>query len=335
MLKHVTAVAVLIAAASHGGAAAESPREADSQRTRFASETSLISIDVTVTDRRGRPVEGLRKEDFAVFDDGVEQAVSFFSHENRPISWALVLDKSGSMSTMMEDVYRAALHSIEAGTAEDDVLVLTFNNDVDLLQDFTSDRAMLLKSIRSLRATGMTALYDAVALGLDRVRRGRHEKKVLVLVTDGDDNASHLRFSRLLDVAQDSRTLIYPVGLLASMEGSVAGLISERSRAELEQLAEISGGMAYFPKDMKQCERACRDIAQQVSRQYSLGYYPDNRNWDGRWRTIAVKLRTGNEQGVVVRTRSGYYGRPVNSHAPGKETPASSSISTFRNGNRE
>lgn len=173
---------------------------------------------MTVTDKRGRPLDRLKKEDFRVFEAGAEQNIAFFSHENRPASWGIVLDRSGSMAGMMNEVYNAALHSIEAGTRDDDIFAIAFNESVDIIQDFTSDRRRLRESTRSIVAVGSTALYDAVALAVDHIKRGRHPKKVLVVVTDGEDNASRFTFARLLDMVKETEILIYTVGIFKTMD---------------------------------------------------------------------------------------------------------------------
>ena len=278
-----------------------------SVQPRFTTDANLVLLDVSVTDKRGRPAIGLRKEDFAIHESGLEQKAAFFSDETRPVSWGLILDRSGSMMSMMDEVFNALLHSVEAGSVDDEIFISAFNQDVNMLQDFTSDRQRLLAAGKSLWANGSTALYDAVSLGLDHLKRGRHNKKVLVVVTDGDDNASVMRFSRLLEMVRQADATIYAIGMLEEKDSPIFRLVRAQTRGELERLAEATGGAAYFPRNIKECDRACRDIADQVSRQYTLGYYPADTNWDGRWRTIRVTLvRPGT---LSVRTRSGYYAR--------------------------
>lgn len=273
----------------------------------FSVQTNLVVLDVSVLDRKGRPVEGLAEDDFRVFEDDVEQHIAFFSHENRPACWGIVLDRSGSMAGMMEEVYNAALHSVEGGTVEDESFIIAFNESVAIVQDFTSDRHKLLRAARNIFPGGSTALYDAVAVALDHIQHGRHQKKVLVVVTDGEDNASRFTFARLLDMAKESQILIYTLGLFESMDLPILSLLRRRTKDELRRLAEESGGLSYFPKNMEECDRACRDIAEQVSRQYSLGYYPSNTNWDGKWREIGVEVARAEHRSV--RTRRGYFGR--------------------------
>lgn len=271
---------------------------------RFKTETSLVLLDVTVTDKRGRAVPGFKPDNLVVCEDGSQQDIAFFSDERRPTSWGLVLDRSGSMAGMMREVYNAALHSVKAATREDDAFVMTFNQNVAVVQEFTSDRNQLLKASRKLKADGNTALYDAVALAVDHIRHGRHRKKVLVVVTDGEENASHVRFGELLEKARESEVLIYTVGFFRTYPSTLS-VPESPTRMELQHLAEQTGGLAYFPKSMEQCDRVCRDIALKVSQQYSLGYYPKNTTWDGRWREITVAPAQAHS--VTVRARKGYF----------------------------
>lgn len=273
----------------------------------FSVQTNLVVLDVSVLDEKGRPVDRLVKDDFRVFEDDVEQNVAFFSHENRPACRGIVLDRSGSMAAMMEDVYNAALHSVEAGTAEDESFIIAFNESVEIVQDLTSDRRELRRRARDIFPGGSTALYDAVALALDHIQHARHQKKVFVVVTDGEDNASRFTFGRLLEMARESQILIYTLGLFESMDLPILSLLRRLTKDELKRLAEESGGLSYFPKTMEECRRACRDIAEQVRRQYSVGYYPSNTNWDGKWREVRVELTQGERRSA--RTRRGYFGR--------------------------
>lgn len=289
-------------------AAEQAEREKAEQREGvFSAETNLVALDVSVLDKKRRSVDRLAKEDFRIFENNVEQNIAFFSHENRPACWGMVLDRSGSMAAMMEEVYNAALHSVEAGTHEDESFIIAFDGSVEIVQDFTADRRKLLRTARSIVPGGSTALYDAVALALDHIQHGRHQKKVLVVVTDGEDNASRFTFGRLLDMVKESESLIYAVGLFESMDLPILNLLRRSTEKELKRLAEESGGLSYFPKNMKECDQACRDIAEQVSRQYSLGYYPSNTDWDGKWRDLRVEVAQPEQRSV--RARRGYFGR--------------------------
>lgn len=276
-------------------------------------DTNLVVLRITVSDQQGRAAANLRQDAFKVYEDGIEQQVSFFSAEESPVSWALVLDRSGSMMDMMSDVYDAALHVIDEGTTRDETFIVTFNKQSELVIDFTSDRHRLENSILGLRAEGETALFDAVEYALDRLERARYRKKVLVVVTDGEDNASRLKFRELIERAEEEETVIYTVGMFGSMgSSSLMGMAryDRDGRTELIKLAEVTGGSSHFPTNVDQCRNVMKEIAREVSQQYSLGYYPLNKERDGKWRRIKV---TANQHGdstkLIARTRSGYYAR--------------------------
>lgn len=272
-------------------------------------ETNLVPLRVTVTDREGRSIRQLKKEDFKVYENGVGQTIDYFSGEEAPASWGLVLDRSGSMMGMIQDVYRAALHIIDEGTSRDEMFIVTFSDRAELIEDFTTDRHRLENSVLGLRADGGTALYDAVAFALDHVRQGKHKKKVLMVLTDGEDNTSSLKFRKLVARAEEEGVLIYTVGMFDSMDGMrrAAGG-GGGAGGELEKLAAVTGARAHFPTDIEGCRQSMREIAREVSQQYTLGYYPSVKARDGKWRAIRVVVGQGGGEGkYVTRTRSGYY----------------------------
>lgn len=258
----------------------------------------LVSLNVMVTDQSGRAILGLRKEDFRVYEDKIEQRVSFFTSDEATVSWGLILDRSGSMMGMMQDVYRAATHVVEEGTDQDQMFAVTFNNRVEMVSDFISDRHKLENSLLGLRADGQTALWNAVAFGLDHIKHGKNRKKVLVVLTDGEDNASRIGFRSLVERVEEEDVLIYPVGMFESS----MRIGRDSARLELEKLAQATGARAHFPTDVEQCKQAMKEIAREVSQQYSIGYYPTSTARDGKWRKIQIKIGS-----YAARTRAGYY----------------------------
>ena len=271
---------------------------------------NLVSLHVTVTDAKGHMGSGLQTEDFKIYEDGVEQSTTFFSTDEAPVTWALALDRSGSMFEMIKDVYQAALHVMDEGTNADEMSIITFNHEIELVSDFTSDRRRLENAIVDLRATGQTALYDAIDLALEHIREGRRRKKVLVVVTDGEDNFSHIEFDRLVELVERNRdVVIYPVGMFEPGFWWERKRISPKIVSKLRTIAETTGASAHFPKNIKECRQAMTDIAREVSQHYSLGYYPSNRALDGKWRRIRVEIvpRAGKDRKYFARTRAGYY----------------------------
>lgn len=273
-------------------------------------DVDLVNLYVTVTDKAGKPVEGLGKENFHVLEDNVQQEVRHFTAEDTPFTIGMVLDRSGSMMMVIDDVYRAALNTLEASKPEDEAFVIVFNNRVQLIQDFTSDRKALDRALRKVDAGGQTALYDAVYTASNHVRKGKHRKKALLVVTDGADNSSQVSYSELLNFAKQSEVIVHVIGFFGDTM-RFGSLLEESPDADkLKRLAEVTGGRAYFPRTMQQCRQACLDTASELRQQYSLGYYPSNRNKDGTWRKIRIEVvgvppERANE--MIVRTREGYY----------------------------
>lgn len=271
-------------------------------------ETDLVLLNVSVKDPSGRAIAGLNKENFKVYENGIEQTVSFFRSETSAVSWGLILDRSGSMMRMIDDVYRAAVHVIDEGSPEDEAFIVTFNEGVDLVSDFIADKRMLENSVLGMRAEGRTALWDAVNFGLKQIVRGKHRKKVLVVVSDGDDNSSGIRFRDLLGRAEKEEILIYTVGMFEPNGFWAQPRGNRFPKEELGRLAEATGAHAHFPTNIQECREAMKHIALDVSHQYSIGYYPNNPVRDGQWRKIeVVAKREVPKTDYVVQTRAGYF----------------------------
>ena len=268
----------------------------------------LVLLDVSVQDGNGQPVRNLQPKDFRVYEDKVEQSINSFSTEESSVSWGLVLDRSSSMQGMMKDVHEAAVNVLDQGTRDDEMFIMTFNDKAEIISKFTSDRRQLANSIVGLQAEGSTALYDAVDAALDYIKQGRHRKKVLVVVTDGADNRSRIRFSHLIDRVKESDVLIYTVGMYGSMTSNPTEVRStSQSRQELQQLAEVTGAYAHFPIDSEKCREVMDKIAREVSEHYTIGYYPANQMRDGRWRKLKVAAAANPNAKYIVRARTGYY----------------------------
>jgi len=278
--------------------------------TSITVDVRLVSLNVAVTDRDGRAYSGLSASNFRIYDNGVEQAIHHFSHDDRPYSMGLVLDRSGSMAGMIREVYNAAFHTVRASKAEDEFFIAVFDSRVQILQELTSDQTLLERRLDGVVPGGSTALYDAILAGLDQLKKARHDKKALLIVTDGADNSSKHSFEEALERARAENVVIYAVGMFNEMMLAAESKREDQVRPLLSQLAQITGGRAYFPKTIKQCEQACIDIAKDLREQYSLGYYPRPKSLDGAWRSIQVQLSLPEElhrEGLSARTRSGYF----------------------------
>lgn len=214
------------------------------------------------------------------------------------------------MANMMRQVYQAGIHMLDAGLG-DEMFLLSFNEHPQLLVPFTSERKILARALHSLRATGNTALWDAVGTGLEQMQAAKNKRKVLVVVTDGEDNASSLSFGDLLKETAEAEVPIYPVGMgeeLASK--SFFKFLNWGERKKLEKLARLSGANAHFPQDDVECARAMQRIAEEVASQYSIGYYPDIAP-DGTWRMLRVIASDPlTKKKLRVQTRLGYFAKP-------------------------
>ena len=270
----------------------------------------LVNLNVAVVDKNGRTRAGLTANNFRIYDNGVEQAIHHFSAEDLPYSMGMVLDRSGSMASMIQEVYNAAFHTVRASKAGDMFFVELFNDRVEMKQELTADQDLLQRQLKGVVAYGSTALYDAIVFGLDHLKEVRYDKKALLVVTDGADNSSKHSFQEVLQRARTDGVVIYVVGMFDDTMLAAELTREGELRALLSQIAEVTGGRAFFPTTVRQCEQACIDIAKDLREQYSLGYYPRPKLFDGSWRTVQVQLNLPEElyqEGLTARTRAGYY----------------------------
>ncbi|HEY0874919.1 MAG TPA: VWA domain-containing protein [Vicinamibacterales bacterium] len=270
----------------------------------FVSRSDLVVLHVVVTDRRGAPVPGLPRTSFTVLEDDRPQEVRFFGEQDTPVDAGLIVDTSGSMRAVWERVIAAAGAFAETSHPDDQIFALTFTEHVRpaLPADapFTSDPDALRAALASaIVPRGRTALYDAIAAGLDYVAKGAHLRKVLVLVSDGGDNASRLTFDEVLRRTLISNTVIYAVTLDDPLE-------RDADPRRLKQLAGTTGGEAFRPRDTGDIGEAMQHIARDIRSAYTMGYVPANDRRDGRFRRIRVIVRPPDGRSVSVRTRQGY-----------------------------
>jgi VWFA-related protein len=277
-------------------------------------DVNLVVLHATVVDKRGHIVNDLKGEDFRVYEDGALQKVSVFSHADIPVTMGIVIDDSGSMREKRQAVNAAALAFVKTSNPQDQVFVVNFNDVyyLDTPGEFASNIEDLKSALDKIDSRGGTALYDAVYASLDHVKLGNRDKKVILTITDGEDNASRYTFEELLRYAQKSSAVIYTIGLLGSEEPGglfkIHGASAHRAAKILEKLAEVSGGEAYLPKSLDEVESTCEQIAHDIRNQYTLAYYPSNARKDGTFRTVRVDaFSSGSHTKLAVRTRPGYY----------------------------
>lgn len=269
--------------------------------------TDLITFTVTVTDIYGRFVSGLSKNAFSIFDNKQEQEISFFSDDDSPVSVGIVFDVSGSMSGDKVRRARDALaHFIQTSHDRDEYFMIAFNSRAQLLMDRTRDGNAVLDKLTFVQTRNNTALYDACYLGVERVQRGTHPKRALLLISDGQDNNSRYTFNELRRVLKESDVVLYAVGILSGSDvGSSLGM---EGQGILDELSAVSGGKAFYPRSNAEMDDIFEQIALELRHQYSIGYRPPNFVNDGKWHRIKVKVNPPRGlPRLFVRSKEGYY----------------------------
>ena len=277
---------------------------------RIKSDVDLVVLHVTVADDRGQFVPDLQQGNFRVFEQNVEQKISFFSRQDIPVTMGLVIDNSGSMREKREQVNAAAMTFVRTSNPQDEAFVVNFNDEyyLDTEGDFTSDQRDLNDALGRIDTRGSTALYDAVIGSLGHIKKGHKDKRVLLLVTDGDDDASQKTFEDTIKAAEQSNVTIYTIGVFSQDDREHEKRMVRHSKKVLEELAEATGGEAYFPENLSQVTPICEQVAREIRNQYTIGYYPTNTAKDGTFRTVQLKVIPPNGRGKLsVRTRTGYY----------------------------
>ena len=269
-------------------------------------DVNLVVLHTTVLDDRSRFVDGLKEENFRVLEDKAEQKLAVFKREDIPVSMGLVIDNSGSMRDKRPRVNAAAITLVEASNPSDEAFVVNFNDDfyLDLDKDFTNSVPELKEALERIDSRGSTALYDAIIGSLDHVRKGHKDKKVLLVVTDGEDNTSHNTLEKTIREIQRTDTVIYTIGLLGEENKKNA----KRAKRALEDIAKASGGLSFFPENVGDVKEICENVAHDIRNQYTLAYYPTNTKRDGTFRSVQVDVIPPRGRGkLTARTRNGYY----------------------------
>jgi len=268
----------------------------------FKAEAQEVVLHATVVDQRLRLVTNLNKNDFTVYEDGQPQQITRFTREDIPVSIGILVDNSGSMRDKRQAVNTAALDLVKASNSEDEVFVVNFSDEAIIDTDLTSDIAKMQEGLQQVDSRGGTALYDAVVASADYLtKKGRREKKVLLVVTDGEDNASTDTLEQAVRRVQDDNgPVVYSIGILG-------GEREKRAKRALEQLALHTGGVAFFPKDLNEVDQIARAVARDIRNQYSIYYRPTRPQDQGGFRQVKVDAHAPGYGRLQVRTRSGYY----------------------------
>ncbi len=277
-------------------------------------KTDLVTFTLTVTDLYGRFVSGLNKNAFTIFDNNAEQEITFFSDADAPASIGILFDISGSMSSEKLGKARKALEKfINTSHPSDEYFLIAFNDRAQLVLDRTRDGDALLQKLTLVQTKGSTALYDACYLGIERVTRGTRQKKAMLIISDGQDNASRYNFGEVRRLMKESDVTVYAVGIMDGRDsGSITGM---QGQAFLDELTSVTGGKAFYPQTDVELDEIFERIALELRHQYSIGFTPKDFNPDGKWHKTKVKVKP--PRGIsrlTVRTREGYYASPVVSY---------------------
>ncbi len=273
-------------------------------------KTDLVTLTLTVTDLYGRYVSGLTKNAFSVFDNNQEQEITFFSDSDAPVSVGILFDVSGSMSGEKIVKAQTALRRfINSSHPNDEYFLIAFNNRAQLLLDRTRDGEALLQKLTLVSTKGNTALYDAVYLGLERVTRGAHQKRALLIISDGQDNASRYNFGEVRRLMKESDVVTYSVGIVGGGDSSSA--LGMQGQAFLDELSSVTGGKSFYPSSDIEMDEIFERIALELRHQYSIGYTPSDFRLDGKWRKVKTKVKPPRGlPRLTVRSREGYFATP-------------------------
>jgi len=269
------------------------------ERPTFRVGVETVFVKISVTDPLNRYVTGLEKQHFKVYEDKVEQGITHFTQESAPISVGILFDISGSMKDNIHTARNSVVRFLESGNPDDEFFLVTFNQKTTLVQSFTHQSSNIQNQVSFSQPAGRTALYHAVYLGLEQIKNGKKEKKALRLITDGEDNSSRYTASEVREFAKESDVQIYAIG----EEGKLG-----YGRSEIQNIVGLTGGRAFFPNNFNELDYYIDLIHAELRNQYIVGYAPSNKNRDGKWRRIKVKLEP--PEGLpklIVHAKEGYY----------------------------
>ena len=304
--------AVMIARAGRSQAPQETSADKKPIQT-LKIDVDLVLVNATVTDSLNRYVSGLEKEHFQVWEDKLEQKLEYFNAEDVPISVGVIFDVSGSMKDKIATARDAASTFLKTGNPEDEYFLVEFANRPEVAADFTTDITKLQSKLLMTPAKGMTAMYDSIYLGLEKLKEGSNPKKALLLITDGEDNRSRYTFQNVRDFVKEQDVQIYGIGIVDEWNSQLG--TGRMGLAMVEELADITGGRAFFPDSVYELEDICTKRAVELKKHYVLGYHSTNGAKDGKWRKLRLKVNPPKGiQHLNVRSKSGYYG-PTNEAA--------------------
>ncbi|HLJ26399.1 MAG TPA: VWA domain-containing protein [Candidatus Angelobacter sp.] len=271
---------------------------------RIKINANLVVLHATAEDHKGILVSGLDKDSFQVYEDGALQQIKYFSHDDIPVTVGLVIDNSGSMGEKRAEVIAAALAFARSSNPHDQMFVVNFNEHVRFAlpanMPFTDQVSQLETALSTIFTSGQTALYDAVAAALEHLKKGDRDKRVLIVISDGGDNASKHTLAGIMAMAQEADVIVYTIGLFDEDDDE------DSNPKVLKQLSADTGGDVFLPQSLKEVVPICERIARDIRNQYTLTYVPSNSKQDGTYRVIQVKASAPGRGRLLVRTRAGY-----------------------------
>jgi Ca-activated chloride channel homolog len=283
-------------------------KESDSGVFVFKKEVEEVVVHATVMDDKNHLVTNLEKSAFSVFENNQPQTITSFRHEDIPVAMGIVIDNSGSMREKRDKVNKAALNLVRSSNPQDQVFVVNFNDEYYLDQDFTSNINKLREALEKVEARGGTALYDAILASANHLKDAKLQKKILFVVTDGEDNASRDSLEETVRKLQEENgPTVYAIGLLGDEK-------ARRARRALETIAQRTGGISFFPRTLDEVDAISSSVAHDIRNQYTIVYKPSTPKSAGGYRAIHVEAKAKGYGKLTVRTRSGYY--PGQEHAP-------------------
>lgn len=283
-------------------------------------DTDLVLLDVSVVDITNNPVFDLKKEDFAVYEDKIQQTIEAVSREEVPLSFGMVIDTSGSMRSKLQIVSDSALDLVKQMRQDDEAFLAQFKAEPELVQDFTTDRRELEDAIGELFTSGGTSLLDAIIATADYAQeKGKRRRKALIVITDGLEKNSSVKEKEVMDALKEDEVQVYLVGFIdeEDSEKSYFGKSpAKKAKDLLTRLADDSGGRAFFPRDVSEMPAIAAQIAKELRTQYVVSYYPTNDKRDGTFRSLKVNVSPKGNRKLIARTRQGYYARNEKGQLP-------------------
>lgn len=273
--------------------------------SQFRSDTRLVVLHASVTDKKGKLLTNLERKAFKVFENNQPQEVKVFRREDVPVSLGVLIDDSGSMMSKRTRVEAAALAMVKESNPQDEVFIVNFNDEAFLDVPFTSDLKKMETGVARIDSRGGTAMRDAVGMSLDYIKKeGKKDKKVLLVITDGNDNASGTTLEKIVNRANQSDVLVYAIGLFTDEDKRDAS----KAKRALNELTQTTGGLAYYPKEVSDVGALAVEVAHDIRNQYTIAYTPSIQELDGSYRQIKVTVDAPNKP--TVRTRPGYFAKP-------------------------